>query len=221
VPVGPGHMKPVFVRAAGRAAGRHQAGDHSHSGWPDCACWRIRRRRGRFGGHRRGVPGSPPGTRRHARPHQRAGPDGVGRLHERDTSGSRRRCHDARGHAAQQPPFDCQRGGVRGQAAAAEGQLHVDVGFWGGVVPGNATAIRRWRMGRPVQVFLRLRASRNFRGSKKTCGRRFRSSKRLVSLAGPRRAAVVPARSIPAGNPRSYRTWLETRPVESEVGRST
>ena len=118
MPVGPGLMKPVFVpRTTGRAAGWHQAGDHSHSGWPDFACWRIRRRRGRFGGHRRGVPGSPPRARRHTRPHQRAGPDGLGRLRQRDTSGSGRRCHDARGHAAQQPPFDCQRGGVRGQAA--------------------------------------------------------------------------------------------------------
>ena len=81
---------------------------------------------------------------------------------------------------------------------------------------------RRWRIGAysGSRVFLRLRASRNSRTwSKKTCGRRFRSSQTTgLPLLVHAELPSLLRDPIPAGNPRSYRTWLETRPVESEVG---
>ena len=80
-----------------------RAGHDPHPGRPNCRGAGVSTTcRPGCGGIDAGEPGRPPGPRRHARPHQRAGPDGMGRLRARDTSGGRRRRHDARGHAAQQ-----------------------------------------------------------------------------------------------------------------------
>ena len=50
----------------------------------------------------------------------------------------RRRRHDDRRHAAQQHPADHDGGrAARSSAAVARARRHVDVGFWGGAVPGN------------------------------------------------------------------------------------
>jgi allantoinase len=40
-------------------------------------------------------------------------------------------------------PATTTRASLETKRAAAEGQCHVDVGFWGGVVPGNASELRR------------------------------------------------------------------------------
>ena len=145
------------------------------------------------------VPGSPPGTRRHARPHQRAGPDGVGRLRERDTSGSRRRCHDARGHAAQQPAFDCQRGGVRGQAAGRRRTTPRGRRLLGRRRPRQRDGhSRRWRMGRPrVQEFSCAFGRRGIpaRSRRRLAGGASAPRGDWSPSACPRRTTVAPARS--------------------------
>jgi allantoinase len=62
----------------------------------------------------------------------------IGRVRHRDAGGGGRWRHDGRRHAAEQRAGDDDRGGAGGQADRARGQCHVDVAFWGGVVPGNA-----------------------------------------------------------------------------------
>ena len=79
-----------------------------------------------------------PGTRRYARAHQRARPHRVGRFFDRDTRGRRGRRHHVDRDAAQQ-----HSGNYHGRRVSAKSSpppranLWVDVGFWGGVVPGN------------------------------------------------------------------------------------
>ena len=77
--------------------------------------------------------------RRHPRPHQRAGAHRVGGLRDRDARGGGRRRHHARRHAAQlHPGHDHAARRCARRRAAARASCAVDVGFWGGVVPGNA-----------------------------------------------------------------------------------
>ena len=55
----------------------------------------------------------------------------------------RRRRHDDRRHAAQQRPADGRRRRrSRPSGRRREAQCHVDVGFWGGAIPGNAGDLR-------------------------------------------------------------------------------
>ena len=120
-------------------------------------------------------------------------------------------------------PGDRERGRrSRPSGAPREGQLHVDVGFWGGVVPGNAPAIGPLA-GRGVLGFKSFlcpvrRRRVPARGRSRPAG----------GAAGPGRACDIPLlvhaelpallrEPIPQAIPRVYRTWLETRPVDSEV----
>ena len=76
---------------------------------------------------------------RHARARQRAGPHRVGGLRHRHPGGRGRRRHHHRRHAAELPAADASTSTrCEIKRAAAAGQCHVDVGFWGGAVPGNA-----------------------------------------------------------------------------------
>ena len=86
-------------------------------------------------GRRRGAAARPG---RHPRARQRAGPHRVGGVRHRDPGGrGRRRDHDPR-HAAQLDPADDDASpALDEKRAVAEGQVRVDVGFWGGAVPGN------------------------------------------------------------------------------------
>ena len=61
----------------------------------------------------------------------------MGGLRHRDDRGRGRRRHDDRGHAAQLDPADHDPRALEIKRAVAEGQVRVDVGFWGGAVPGN------------------------------------------------------------------------------------
>ena len=122
------------------------------------------------------------GPRRHARARQRAGPHRVGRLRHRDARGGGRRRHDARRHAAQQHPGDDDRRRRSTRSATRRAaQCHVDVGFWGGVVPGNAGELERARRRRRarVQVLPRAVGRRRVsaRSTKPTCAWRCRSSR--------------------------------------------
>ena len=65
--------------------------------------------------------------------------EGYGDGHPRRRHG---RGDDDPRHAAQQHSADLHRRGAGGQEAAARGKCHVDVGFWGGAIPGNLGDLR-------------------------------------------------------------------------------
>jgi len=110
--------------------------------------------------------------------------------------------------------------GFDAKAAAARGRCQVDVGLWGGVVPGNTSSL----------AALARRGVLGFKGFMSPSGV---DEFEHVSEADLRAAAPVladlglpllvhaewPALLAgvePAADPRSYRTWLATRPPESE-----
>ena len=119
--------------------GRRGRGLRGHHRRADRRRHAVRRPAGR-GAHRRprrrrGAAARPG---RHPRPRQRARPHRVGGLRHRDPRGRGRRRHHDRGHAAQLGPADHDgRQRWTSKRAVAEGQVRVDVGFWGGAVPGN------------------------------------------------------------------------------------
>ena len=84
-------------------------------------------------------PGAAARPGRHPRARQRARPHRVGGLRHRHPGRRGRRRHHDRRHAAQLAAAD-RRPSPRCAAKrpAAAGQCYVDVGFWGGAVPGNA-----------------------------------------------------------------------------------
>jgi allantoinase len=111
--------------------------------------------------------------------------------------------------------------GFLAKLRAAEGQCHVDVGFWGGVVPGNAGELeplaRRGVLG--FKAFLSPSGVAEFD----------HVSEADLHIALPILARLnlpllvhseLPSslREIdPAADPRVYRTWLDSRPGTSEV----
>ena len=103
---------------------------------------------------------------------------------------------------------------------AAEGQLHVDVGFWGGVVPGNSAAlgplVERGALG--FKSFLSPSGVEDF---PHVDDADLREALPVVAAIGvpllvhaewPALLREAPAASDPA----LYQTWLDTRPVASE-----
>jgi allantoinase len=111
--------------------------------------------------------------------------------------------------------------GFEAKLRAAEGQLHVDVGFWGGVVPGNSLEIRPLA-DRGVLGFKSFLAPSGVAEFQPVSERDLiEALPILAELDLPLLVhAELPAllREADAGSdPRSYRTWLETRPAESET----
>jgi allantoinase len=103
----------------------------------------------------------------------------------------------------------------------ADGQLHVDVGFWGGIIPGNAASIRPLAE-RGVLGFKSFLAPSGVDEFPHVAEEDLRVALPILATTGlPLLVhAELPAllrAPDPSANPRSYRTWLETRPVESEV----
>jgi allantoinase len=104
---------------------------------------------------------------------------------------------------------------------ASEGQLHVDLGFWGGVVPGNTLAIRPL-VGRGVLGFKSFLSPSGVDEFPHVAEADLREA--LPVLAALKVPLLVHA-ELPAllrdadraSDPRVYRTWLETRPVASEL----
>jgi allantoinase len=108
--------------------------------------------------------------------------------------------------------------GLRAKRQAAEGKCHVDVGFWGGVVPGNAGDIdslaRAGVFG--FKCFLAPSGVAEFE----------HVTEADLRLAMPRVAASglpllvhaeLPSRlREPVGEARRYDTWLASRPAEAE-----
>ena len=100
----------------------------------------TRGHRGRRPRRRRGAAARP---RRHPRARQRARPHRVGGLRDRHPGRRGRRRHHHPRHAAQQHPADRARSRrCRSSGSPRDGRCHVDVGFWGGAIPGNLDDLR-------------------------------------------------------------------------------
>jgi allantoinase len=110
------------------------------------------------------------------------------------------------------------------KVAAAQGQCHVDTGFWGGVVPGNAAELRGlWEAGAfGFKCFLVESGVAEF--AHVTVEDLRPALAELAKLGAPLLVhAEVPApiaqavAKLPAtADPRSYATWLASRPREAE-----
>ena len=103
---------------------------------------------------------------------------------------------------------------------AGEGRIHVDVGFWGGVVPGNASAIESL-VGRGVLGFKCFLSPSGVDEFPHVAEPDLREA--LPTLARLRVPLLVHAElpsllrePDPGSDPRAYRTWLDTRPDASE-----
>lgn len=111
------------------------------------------------------------------------------------------------------------------RTVAAAGRIAVDVGFWGGVVPGNSGELAGLSDVFGFKCFLVDSGVPEFPASDETD---LRSAFRAPGGPGPTRPLLVHA-ELPEplaralqkrpsdADPRSHRTWLESRPPESEL----
>ena len=111
--------------------------------------------------------------------------------------------------------------GFDAKVAAARGRCHVDVGLWGGVVPGNTSSLAALA-GRGVlgfKCFMSPSGVDEFEHVGE--GDLRRAMPVLARLGLPLLVhAEWPALLVaaePSADPRSHRTWLATRPPESEL----
>jgi len=109
--------------------------------------------------------------------------------------------------------------GLEAKSRAAEGRCHVDVALWGGVVPGNADDLTLLaQAGVPgFKCFLSPSGVEEFEHVAEADLRR--ALPVLASLGLPLLVhAELPAALLaPSGDPRVYRTWLQSRPPAAEV----
>jgi allantoinase len=109
--------------------------------------------------------------------------------------------------------------GLEAKRSAAAGRCHVDVAFWGGVVPGNAGELVQLAAAgvRGFKCFLSPSGVDEFppAGEADLHG----ALPILARLGLPLlvHAEWPGALAEPHGNPRTYRTWLDSRPPEAEV----
>ena len=110
----------------------------------------------------------------------------------------------------------------REKIAAAAGKLWVDVGFWGGVVPGNTAEVRpMWEAGVfGFKCFLVPSGVEEFAHVSETDLRA--AAPELAALGAPLLAhaelpgPIAAAKVLSKANPKSYATWLASRPREAE-----
>ncbi|HET7464184.1 MAG TPA: allantoinase AllB [Longimicrobium sp.] len=111
------------------------------------------------------------------------------------------------------------------KAKAAAGRTFVDAGLWGGVVPGNAGELRAmWEAGvLGFKCFLSPSGVDEFTHVSEADLRRAMPVLRelgaplLVHAESPRVLDEVAAATLPGADPRSYATWLASRPPAAEV----
>jgi allantoinase len=110
--------------------------------------------------------------------------------------------------------------GFEAKLAASAARCHVDVGFWGGVVPGNVGALEPLaRLGvLGFKCFLAPSGVEEFQHVSEADLRA--AMPILAALQVPLLAhAELPSKLLepaPDGDPRDYGTWLDSRPPESE-----
>ncbi len=114
-------------------------------------------------------------------------------------------------------------GALEAKRLSARGACHVDVAFWGGIVPGNDSEIAGLLDAgvRGFKCFLTPSGVDEFPCVTEEDLRRALGS--LAREAGRRRPLLVhaedPARLLPAaGDPRVYANYLATRPAAAEAG---
>ena len=108
--------------------------------------------------------------------------------------------------------------GLEAKRRAAFGQCHVDVGFWGGVVPGNAGHLETLaRAGvRGFKCFLSPSGVDEFGHVTETDLREALPILAQVGLPLLVHAELPALLRQPSGDPRCYATWLESRPSDAE-----
>jgi len=108
--------------------------------------------------------------------------------------------------------------GLREKLDAAAGRISVDVGFWGGVVPGNAEEIGPLRLAGVSGFKCFLAPSGVGEFPEVSDGVLDAAMEKLAGLAVPLLVhAEDPARLRPAaGAPRAHASWLASRPPEAE-----
>ncbi len=101
---------------------------------------------------------------------------------------------------------------------AAAGRVHVDVGFWGGVVPGNAADLEPLaRAGvRGFKCFLSPSGVDEFHHVGEADLRVAMPILARLGLPLLVHAELPEKLREPVGDPRAYATWLESRPQEAE-----
>jgi allantoinase len=109
--------------------------------------------------------------------------------------------------------------GLDAKRRSATGQCHVDVAFWGGVVPGNTADLEPLaRAGvRGFKCFLSPSGVDEFSHVSEADLRQAMPVVARLGLPLLVHAEWPAALLEPQGNPRLYRTWLESRPVTAEV----
>jgi allantoinase len=115
-------------------------------------------------------------------------------------------------------PVTTSAGALAAKRESAQGKLHVDVGYWGGVVPGNAAEIEGLARGGVLgcKAFLVHSGIDDFPNVSEADLRR--AMPRLAEAGLPLLAHAeleLPTRA-PARDRRDYRAWLESRPREWE-----
>ena len=112
-------------------------------------------------------------------------------------------------------------GALRIKREAAAGQIHVDVGFWGGAVPGSAVRMPGLRAAGAfgIKVFLIDSGVPEFppldqAGLRRGDGAGRRARQRGAGARGGRRASIGAA--PPAAGP-GYASFLRSRPAAAEV----
>jgi allantoinase len=109
--------------------------------------------------------------------------------------------------------------GLKAKKSAAHGRCHVDVAFWGGVVPGNSEDLAPLAQAGVLgfKCFLSPSGVDEFEHVAEADLRQ--ALPVLAGLGLPLLVhAELPALLLePDGDPRAYRTWLHTRPPAAEV----
>jgi len=108
--------------------------------------------------------------------------------------------------------------GLEAKRRAARDQCHVDVGFWGGVVPGNAGHLEPLaRAGvRGFKCFLSPSGVDEFAHVTETDLREALPILAQLGLPLLVHAEMPALLRQPSGDPRCYATWLESRPSHAE-----
>ena len=108
--------------------------------------------------------------------------------------------------------------GLDAKRAAATGQCHVDVGLWGGVVPGNAKDLEALAQAGVLgfKCFLSPSGVDEFVNVTESDLREAMPILSRLKLPLLVHAELPSLLREPSGNPRRYLTWLESRPDDAE-----
>jgi len=124
-------------------------------------------------------------------------------------------------------PATTSRAALLEKIEAAEGQCHVDVGFWGGIVPGNASEIpallqagvlgfKAFLVPSGVEEFPPV-GEEDLRPAMRELAKRGAVLLVHAELPGPIEAAAGVWDGAEATELREYGRWLRSRPAEAEV----